>query len=54
MAQQLSLKVKGSEALINRFIKALEEKYLVIPTSQVKHPLGEDPFIYITVVETPR
>lgn len=51
MVQQLSLKVKGPEALISRFIKSLEEKYLVIPTSQIKHPLGEDPFIYVTIVE---
>ena len=54
MANQLSLKVKGPEALINRFIESLKEQYLVIPTSQIKHPLGEDPFIYITIVETPQ
>ncbi len=54
MPKQIQLKVKGSKPFLERFIESLREHYLVILTSPIRHPPGEDPFIYITVVEASR
>ena len=54
MPEQLHLKVKGPRTLIESFLESLKLTYVVVPTSAIKTPPGEEPHIYLTVVEVPQ
>ena len=51
MDYQLKLKIKGPLPFLEDFLAELKQKYIVVPTSEIRTLPGEDPFIFVTILE---